>query len=89
MRRKSGKWLLWLLVLTLLWGSIPAAYAAGYSITVNAPEGNHLPYWVFETAGAANGDVQYLTAKEIHDLPDGKIARVALKVGKNGKDEAS
>lgn len=43
MRRKSGKWLLWLLVLTLLWGSIPAAYAAGHSITIHAPEGNGLP----------------------------------------------
>lgn len=89
MRRKVRNWAAFLLALVLVLGMIPTAYAAGYSITVNAPEGNHLPYWVFETAGAANGDVQYLTAKESHDLPDGKIARVALKVGKNGKDEAS
>ena len=89
MRRKTQNLTAFLLTLVLVFSMIPAAYAAGYSITVNAPEGNHLPYWVFETAGAANGDVQYLTAKESHDLPDGKIARVALKVGKNGKDEAS
>ena len=89
MRRKVRNWAAFLLALALVLGMIPAAYAAGYSITVDAPEENHLPYWVFEKAGAANGDVQYLTAKESHDLPDGKIARVALKVGKNGKDETS
>ena len=89
MRRKVRNWAAFLLALVLVFSMIPTAYAAGYSITVNAPTGNDLPYWVFEKAGAANGDVQYLTAKESHDLPDGKIARVALKVGKNVKDEAA
>ena len=89
MRRKSGKWLLWLLVLTLLWGSIPAAYAAGYSITVNAPTGNDLPYWVFEKAGVDSTDVLNLTANEGHTLPTNKVARVSLAVGKNKEDEAA
>ena len=89
MRRKSGKWLLWLLVLTLLWGSIPAAYAAGYSITVNAPTGNDLPYWVFEKAGVDSADVLNLTANEGHTLPTNKVARVSLAVGKNKEDEAA
>ena len=89
MRRKVRNWAAFQLALVLVFSMIPTAYAAGYSITVNAPTGNDLPYWVFEKAGAANGDVQYLTAKESHDLPDGKIARVALKVGKNVKDEAA
>lgn len=56
MRRKTQNLTAFLLTLVLVFSMIPAAYAAGYSITVNAPEGNHLPYWVFETAGAANGD---------------------------------
>ena len=89
MRRKSGKWLLWLLVLTLLWGSIPAAYAAGHSITIHAPEGNDLPYWVFEKAGVDSADVLNLTANEGHTLPTNKVARVSLAVGKNKEDEAS
>lgn len=89
MRRKSGKWLLWLLVLTLLWGSIPAAYAAGYSITVNAPTGNDLPYWVFEKVSVDSADVLNLTANEGHTLPAGKVARVSLAVGKNKEDEAA
>lgn len=89
MRRKSGKWLLWLLVLTLLWGSIPAAYAAGHSITVNAPTGNDLPYWVFEKVGVENADVLYLTAGESHGLPAGRVSRVSLAVGKGKDGEAS
>lgn len=89
MRRKSGKWLLWLLVLTLLWGSVPAAYAAGYSITVHAPEGNGLPYWEFEKAGVENADVRYLTAGESHGLPAGRVSRVSLAVGKGKDGEAS
>lgn len=89
MRRKSGKWLLWLLVLTLLWGSVPAAYAAGHSITVHAPEGNGLPYWEFEKAGVENADVLYLTAGESHGLPAGRVSRVSLAVGKGKDGEAS
>lgn len=89
MRRKSGKWLLWLLVLTLLWGSIPAAYAAGHSITIHAPEGNGLPYWEFEKAGVESADVRYLTAGESHGLPAGRVSRVSLAVGKNKEDEAA
>ncbi len=89
MRRKSGKWLLWLLVLTLLWGSIPAAYAAGHSITIHAPEGNGLPYWEFEKAGVESADVRYLTAGESHGLPAGRVSRVSLAVGKGKDGEAS
>ena len=89
MRRKSGKWLLWLLVLTLLWGSVPAAYAAGHSITVHAPEGNGLPYWEFEKAGVESADVRYLTAGESHGLPAGRVSRVSLAVGKGKDGEAS
>ena len=89
MRRKSGKWLLWLLVLTLLWGSIPAAYAAGHSITIHAPEGNGLPYWEFEKVGVDSADVLNLTANEGHTLPTNKVARVSLAVGKNKEDEVA
>ena len=89
MRRKSGKWLLWLLVLTLLWGSVPAAYAAGHSITVHAPEGNGLPYWEFEKAGVESADVRYLTAGESHGLPAGRVLRVSLAVGKGKDGDAS
>lgn len=89
MRRKSGKWLLWLLVLTLLWGSIPAAYAAGHSITIHAPEGNGLAYWEFEKAGVESADVRYLTAGESHGLPAGRVSRVSLAVGKGKDGEAS
>lgn len=43
MRRKVRNWAAFLLALMLVWGMIPAAYAAGHSITVHAPEGNGLP----------------------------------------------
>ncbi len=89
MRRKVRNWAAFLLALVLVWGMIPAAYAAGYSITVNAPTGNNLPYWVFEKVGVDSTDVLNLTANEGHTLPAGKVARVSLAVGKNKEDEAA
>ena len=89
MRRKVRNWAAFLLALVLVLGMIPAAYAAGYSITVNAPTGNDLPYWVFEKAGVDSADVLNLTANEGHTLPASKVARVSLAVGKNKEDEAA
>ena len=89
MRRKVRNWAAFLLALVLVWGMIPAAYAAGYSITVNAPTGNDLPYWVFEKAGVDSADVLNLTANEGHTLPTSKVARVSLAVGKNKEDEVA
>lgn len=89
MRRKVQNWTAFLLALMLVLGMIPTAYAAGYSITVNAPTGNDLPYWVFEKAGVDSADVLNLTANEGHTLPAGKVARVSLAVGKNKEDEAA
>lgn len=89
MRRKVRNWAAFLLALALVWGMIPAAYAAGYSITVNAPTGNDLPYWVFEKAGVDSADVLNLMANEGHTLPASKVARVSLAVGKNKEDEAA
>lgn len=89
MRRKVRNWAAFLLALVLVLGMIPAAYAAGYSITVNAPTGNDLPYWVFETVGVDSADVLSLTANEGHTLPTSKVARVSLAVGKNKEDEAA
>ena len=62
-----------LLVLTLLWGSVPAAYAAGHSITVHAPEGNGLPYWEFEKAGVENAEDYILQVAPIENLTGGAI----------------
>lgn len=89
MRRKVRNLTAFLLALVLILGSMPLTYAAGYSITVNAPTGNDLPYWVFEKAGVDSADVLNLTANEGHTLPTGKVARVSLAVGKNKEDEAS
>lgn len=89
MRRKVRNWAAFLLALALVLGMIPAAYAAGYSITVHAPEGNGLPYWEFEKAGVENADVLYLTAGESHGLPAGRVSRVSLAVGKGKDGEAS
>ena len=89
MRRKVRNWTAFLLALMLVLGMIPTAYAAGYSITVNAPTGNDLPYWVFEKAGVDSADVLNLTANEGHTLPASKVARVSLAVGKNKEDEAA
>ena len=89
MRRKVQNWTAFLLALMLVLGMIPAAYAAGYSITVNAPTGNNLPYWVFEKVGVDSTDVLNLTANEGHTLPTNKVARVSLAVGKNKEDEAA
>ena len=88
MRRKVQNWTAFLLALVLVLGMIPAAYAAGYSISVNAPTGNALPYWVFEKVGVDSADVRYLTAGESHGLPAGRVSRVSLAVGK-GKDGES
>lgn len=89
MRRKVRNWTAFLLALVLVLGMMPTAYAAGYSITVNAPTGNDLPYWVFEKAGVDSADVLNLTANEGHTLPTSKVARVSLAVGKNKEDEAA
>lgn len=89
MKRKVRNWTAFLLALVLVFSMIPAAYAAGYSITVNAPTGNDLPYWVFEKAGVDSADVLNLTANEGHTLPASKVARVSLAVGKNKEDEAA
>ena len=89
MRRKVRNLTAFLLALVLILGSMPLTYAAGYSITVNAPTGNDLPYWVFEKAGVDSADVLNLTANEGHTLPTGKVARVSLAVGKNKEDEAA
>lgn len=91
MRRKVRNWAAFLLALALalVLGMIPTAYAAGYSITVNAPTGNDLPYWVFEKVGVDSADVLNLTANEGHTLPTNKVARVSLAVGKNKEDEAA
>ena len=89
MRRKVRNWAAFLLALALVLGMIPAAYAAGYSITVNAPTGNDLPYWVFEKVGVDSADVLNLTANEGHTLPTNKVARVSLAVGKGKDGEAS
>ena len=89
MRRKVRNWAAFLLALVLVWGMIPAAYAAGYSIAVNAPTGNDLPYWVFEKADVDSADVLNLTANEGHTLPTSKVARVSLAVGKNKEDEVA
>lgn len=89
MRRKVRNWAAFLLALALVLGMIPAAYAAGHSITVNAPTGNDLPYWVFEKAGVDSADVLNLTANEGHTLPTSKVARVSLAVGKNKEDEVA
>ena len=89
MRRKVQNWTAFLLALVLVLGMIPAAYAAGYSISVNAPTGNALPYWVFEKVGVDSADVRYLTAGESHGLPAGRVSRVSLAVGKGKDGEAS
>ena len=89
MRRKVQNWTAFLLALMLVLGMIPTAYAAGYSITVNAPTGNDLPYWVFEKVGVDSADVLNLTANEGHTLPTSKVARVSLAVGKGKDGEAS
>ena len=89
MRRKVRNWAAFLLALALVWGMIPAAYAAGYSITVNAPTENDLPYWVFEKVGVDSADVLSLTANEGLTLPTNKVARVSLAVGKNKEDETA
>lgn len=89
MRRKVRNWTAFLLALVLVLGMMPTAYAAGYSITVNAPTGNDLPYWVFEKVGVDSADVLNLTANEGHTLPTNKVARVSLAVGKNKEDEAA
>ena len=89
MKRKVRNWTAFLLALVLVFSMIPAAYAAGHSITVNAPTGNDLPYWVFEKAGVDSADVLNLTANEGHTLPTNKVARVSLAVGKNKEDEAA
>lgn len=89
MRRKVRNLTAFLLALVLILGSMPLTYAAGYSITVNAPTGNDLPYWVFEKAGVDSADVLNLTANEGHTLPASKVARVSLAVGKNKEDEAA
>jgi len=88
-RRKVQNWTAFLLALVLVLGMIPAAYAAGYSISVNAPTGNALPYWVFEKVGVDSADVRYLTAGESHGLPAGRVSRVSLAVGKGKDGEAS
>lgn len=44
MKRKVRNWTAFLLALVLVFGMIPAAYAAGYSINVEAQEGAILPY---------------------------------------------
>lgn len=74
MKRKVRNWTAFLLALVLVFSMIPAAYAAGHSITVNAPTGNDLPYWVFEKAGVDSADVLNLTANEGHTLPTNKVA---------------
>ena len=89
MRRKVRNWAALLLALVLMLGSMPLTYAAGYGITVNAPTGNDLPYWVFEKVGVDSADVLNLTANEGHTLPTNKVARVSLAVGKNKEDEAA
>ena len=89
MRRKVRNLTAFLLALVLILGSMPLTYAAGYSITVNAPTGNDLPYWVFEKAGVDSADVLNLTANEGHTLPTSKVARVSLAVGKNKEDEVA
>lgn len=89
MRRKVRNWTAFLLALVLVLGMMPTAYAAGYSITIHAPEGNGLPYWEFEKAGVESADVLNLTANEGHTLPTNKVARVSLAVGKNKEDEAA
>lgn len=89
MRRKVRNLTAFLLALVLILGMIPTAYAAGYSITVNAPTGNDLPYWVFEKVGVDSADVLNLTANEGHTLPASKVARVSLAVGKNKEDEVA
>ena len=89
MRRKVQNWTAFLLALVLVLGMIPAAYAAGYSISVNAPTGNALPYWVFEKVGVDSADVRCLTAGESHGLPAGRVSRVSLAVGKGKDGEAS
>ena len=72
MRRKTQNLTAFLLTLVLVFSMIPAAYAAGYSITVNAPEGNHFPYWVFETAGAATEMCSILLPRKAMTCPTGK-----------------
>lgn len=89
MRRKVRNWTAFLLALVLVLGMMPTAYAAGYSITIHAPEGNGLPYWEFEKAGVESADVRYLTAGESHGLPAGRVSRVSLAVGKGKDGEAS
>lgn len=89
MRRKVRNLTALLLALVLVLGMIPTAYAAGYSITVNAPTGNNLPYWVFEKVGVDSADVLNLMANEGHTLPTNKVARVSLAVGKNKEDEVA
>lgn len=89
MRRKTQNLTAFLLTLVLVFSMIPAAYAAGHSITIHAPEGNGLPYWEFEKAGVESADVRYLTAGESHGLPAGRVSRVSLAVGKGKDGEAS
>ena len=73
MRRKVRNWAALLLALVLVWGMMPAAYAAGYSINIEAQEGAILPYWVFERAGDTDSaEVQYLAANKNYDLPAGE-----------------
>ena len=73
MRRKVRNWAAFLLALALVLGMIPAAYAAGYSITVHAPEGNGLPYWEFEKAGVENAEDYILQVAPIENLTGGAI----------------
>ena len=90
MRRKTQNLTAFLLALVLVFGMIPAAYAAGYSINVEAQEGAILPYWVFERAGDTDSaEVQYLAANKNYDLPAGENALVVLAVLKDSKNEVS
>lgn len=70
MRRKVRNWTAFLLALALVLGMIPAAYAAGYSITVNAPTGNDLPYCTLKNAirpYPATGSHQQMSLRKKED----------------------
>ena len=72
MRRKVRNWAAFLLALVLVFSMIPTAYAAGYSITVNAPTGNDLPYWVFEKREQLTEMCNILLPRKAMTCPTGK-----------------
>lgn len=85
-RTKSG--IAALLLIAILCSIVPA-YAAPYTITLNAGDLAHLPYWEFKTAGTESGTVTNLTSGKSSPLPEGDVARVSLAIGRGSEEQVS